>query len=446
MGIDFNLGKLPVEKDVCCMKNPKIIRAWTWYDWANSVYSLTITSAVFPVYYTSVTSNTKGTLVDFWGFELENTVLYSWVLSLSFLLSASLTPILSGIADYSGRKKWFMQFFCYLGSLSCIALAGFTGENIEFGMMAFLLASIGFTGSLVFYNAFLPEICDPKDYDQVSARGFAMGYIGSVILLIFSLLLIQKPDWFGLTSGTWPARISFLTVGLWWMGFAQITFRQLPENSREVKLNGSLLTHGFQELKKTYASLSELPAIKTFLSGFFLFSMGIQTVMYMATLFGSKELKLETADLIITILLIQLVGIGGAYLFARLAKVLGNPEAILIALLIWTGICIGAWFTTTRNEFFLLASVVGIVMGGTQSLSRSTFALYLPQTKDHASYFSLLDVTEKLAIVLGTASYGLIEAMTGSMRNSVVLLVVFFLVGGGAIIRLIREKANAKHL
>ncbi len=425
--------------------NRKNIRAWAWYDWANSVYSLTITSAIFPVYYTAVTTTDSGSMVDFFGFTLENTVLYSWILSLSFLISAALTPILSGIADYGGRKKWFMQAFCYLGGFSSIALAGFTGpENLELGMTAFLLASLGFTGSLVFYNAFLPEICAPSEYDTVSARGYAMGYLGSMILLILNLLMIQKPDWFGLNPGTWPARISCITVGFWWIGFAQITFRGLPKEPQNRGFVPGILTKGFQELRHTWASLKNLPQLKIFLSGFFFYSMGIQTVMYMATLFGSKELKLETSDLILTVLLIQLVGIGGAYLFAWLAKMLGNPQAIVIALFIWMFICFAAWFTYTREEFFAIAIGVGLVMGGTQSLSRSTFARNLPATIDHASYFSLLDVTEKLAIVLGTASYGFFEVITGNMRNSIVLLMFFFLIGAAAMIGMIREQKRLK--
>lgn len=430
---------MTTQTDLSPSLRKKRIRAWTWYDWANSVYSLTITSAIFPVYFVSVTTKGTSDLVDFFGWTLQNTVLYSWIISASFLVSALLTPILSGIADFSGRKKWFMQAFCYLGSFSCITLSAFTGGNTELGMTAFFFASVGFTGSLVFYNAFLPEICEPKEYDQVSARGFAMGYIGSVILLIFNLVLIQKPEWFGLTDGTWPARISFITVGLWWMGFAQITFRNLPPEPQSGGFQNGIWKKGLRELKLTFEEFKSHGKLRIFLSAFFFYSMGIHTVFYMATLFGSKELKLETSDLILTILLIQLVGIGGAFLFARLAKQYGNPMAILLALCIWIGVCFGAWYTYTREEFFMLAIAVGLVMGGIQSLSRSTFALHLPETKDHASYFSFLDVTEKIAIVLGTASYGIIEAYSGSMRNSVMLLAIFFLIGAGGIIRMIRR-------
>jgi len=425
------------------MKSKKQIRAWTWYDWANSVYSLTITSAVFPVYYNSVTtSDATGDLLLFWGFEMKNTVLYSWALSFSFLVGAILTPILSGIADYGGRKKWFMQFFCYLGATSCIALAGFTGENLNLGILAFVLASIGFTSSLVFYNAFLPEIALPHEYDQVSAKGFAMGYLGSVILLLLNLAMIQQPEWFGMESGTWPARISFIMVGVWWIGFAQITFRNLPAEPVNRGFTPDILRKGYRELIQTVQSLRILPKLRYFLTAFFFYSMGMQTVMYMATLFGTKELQLETADLIITILLIQLVGIAGAFAFAKLAKIYTNPLAILLALGIWTGVCFAAWFVTSREEFFLLAVAVGIVMGGTQSLSRSTFAFYLPKTQDHASYFSLLDVSEKMAIVLGTAAYGFIEAFTGSMRDSVLMLIVFFLLGAGGLLRLITDESK----
>lgn len=418
----------------------KRIWSWTWYDWANSVYSLTITSAVFPVYYTAVTTHNGSDMVQFWGMDIKNTVLYSWALSLSFLISALLTPVLSGIADYSGRKKQFMQLFCYIGGISCLALAGFTGENLNLGITAFVLASIGFTGSLVFYNAFLPEICRPDEYDKVSARGYAMGYAGSVILLLLNLMMIQKPGWFGLEEGTLPARISFLTVGLWWIGFAQITFRNLPPEPVNRGFVPGILKKGIHELLNTFKSLKHQPRLRSFLRSFFFFSMGIQTVMYMATLFGTKELKLETADLITTILLIQLVAIGGAYFFAWMARKYGNILSLLIALGIWICICVAAADVYTREEFFLLAVAVGIVMGGTQSLSRSTFALYLPKTDDHASYFSMLDVCEKLAIVLGTAAYGLIEAMTGSMRNSILMLIIFFLLGSAFLLKLVRKQ------
>jgi len=417
------------------------IRAWTWYDWANSVYSLTITSAVFPIYYASVTSSATSDIVDFLGFTVKNTVLYSWALSLSFLIGAALTPLLSGIADYSGRKRLFMQLFCYMGGISCIALAGFTGDNLTLGLSAFVLASIGFTGSLVFYNAFLPEICRPDEYDIVSAKGFAMGYMGSVILLILNLAMIQQPDWFGLSAGTMPARISFALVGVWWMAFAQITFQNLPPEKGKGRFSSDVLVRGYEELILTLKSLRYLPAMRAFLIAFFFYSMGMQTVMYMATLFGTKELKLETSDLIITILLIQLVGIGGAFLFARLAKIYGNAHAIVLALAIWTAVCFAAWFVHTREEFFMLAVAVGVVMGGTQSLSRSTFALQLPRgSKDTASYFSLLDVSEKMSIVLGTAAYGIIEAMTGNMRNSVLMLTIFFLIGAGGMLRLLKKE------
>ena len=417
----------------------KRITAWTWYDWANSVYSLTITSAVFPAYYTAVTTHHNSDIINFFGLNIQNTVLYSWALSFAFLISAFLTPILSGIADYGGNKKIFLKSFCYLGSLACLGLGFFDGDNVEWGILCFMLASIGFSGSLVFYNAFLPEICTPAEMDKVSARGFSMGYIGSVILLIINLAMIQFPDALGIPSGTWPARISFFMVGLWWAGFAQITFFNLPPEKSQSTIHKKWIYHGFQELRKVYIDLNQNKLLKRYLFSFFFYSIGMQTVLYMATLFGTKELKLETSDLIITILLIQFVGIIGAYLFAWLATKIGNFQTLIIALIIWTGVCIGAWFTNSREDFFLLAGIVGIVMGGTQSLSRSTFSKKLPVTLDHASYFSFLDVSEKLSIVIGMAGYGFIEAATGSMRNSIIALLFFFLVGIGGLVYLIKK-------
>ncbi|MGZ5282048.1 MAG: MFS transporter [Bacteroidia bacterium] len=414
------------------LNNKKIIRAWTMYDWANSVYSLVITSTIFPVYYNSVTRSAfDGDMVQFFGISVSNTVVYSYAISFSFLLMAILSPLLSGIADYSGRKKSFMKFFVILGSLACMGLYFFDGKNIEYGILCSVLASIGFGGSLVFYNSYLPEITSPENYDNVSARGFALGYIGSVILMIFNLAMVLKPELFGLEPGGMPARISFLTVGLWWFGFSQYTFAYLPSATKTKPHEGteSIILKGFKTLVHIWHSLKMLPKARVFLLSFFFYNMGVQTVMYMAANFGEKELHLESGTLITAILIIQIVAIGGAFLFAELSKRRGNIVSISTILLIWIGVCVGAYFVTGAQQFFTLAFVVGLIMGGIQSLSRSTYSKFLPEAADHTSYFSFYDVAEKISIVLGTFMFGFAEYLTGSMRNSILPLMLFFIIG-----------------
>ncbi|GAB3646897.1 MFS transporter [Echinicola sediminis] len=412
--------------------------AWSMYDWANSVYSLVITSTIFPVYYNSVTkSEEAGDMVSFFGVELVNTVLYSWSLSFSFLVIAFLSPLLSGMADSGGMKLTFMKIFASLGAVSCMGLFFFRGENLEYGIICSVLASIGYSGSIVFYNAFLPEISEEKEYDMLSARGFALGYIGSVVLLVINLLMIQFPEVFFLSDGGEAARWSFLLTGIWWLGFSLIPFSMLPNNPYHRKLDKSLLLSGYREIKKVFNSLKVKPQLKQFLLAFWFYSMGVQTVMYMAASFGDKELRMEGDKLIITILIIQVVAILGSYLFAFIARSKGNRFSLVSMVLIWIGICGAAYLVTTEYEFYALAFVVGLVMGGIQAISRSSYTKLIPtETIDHASYFSFYDVTEKLAIVLGTFSYGLIEQFTGSMRDSSLVLGTFFAFGLVFLLRL----------
>lgn len=399
------------------------------YDWANSVYNLVITSTIFPIYYSKVTSSPNSDIVNFLGFQFVNTSLYAYAISFSFLITALLSPLLSSIADYSGTKKGFMKTYTWMGAIACSLLFFFTGENIEFGIIMFVIASIGYSGSLVFYNAYLPEIASADKQDKVSARGFALGYIGSSILLIFNLMMILNPTWFGIEQSGLPARISFLTVGVWWIGFAAYSFYYLPKNVFNKKPKGHYLLNGYRELQLVWKQIKKLNRIKYYLFAFFFYTMGVQTVMYVAALFGEKELKLESGQLIMTILIIQFVGMAGAFLFAFLSKKLGNIRALIIAIIIWIGICIGAYYVYNVIQFYVIAFCVGMVMGGIQALSRSTYSKLLPETEDHTSFFSFFDVTEKIAIVLGTASYGLIEQLTGSMRNSIVALTSFFIIG-----------------
>ncbi|HEV7381054.1 MAG TPA: MFS transporter [Dyadobacter sp.] len=412
--------------------NPRIINAWCMYDWANSVHALVIVSSIFPVYFSATAHSVSGSSdINFFGWTVKSSVLFSYTVSFAFLITAAMIPLCTAIADYTGKKKNFMKFFCYLGAISCMLLFFFTKDTLIPSLLLFGLSLVGWAGSIVFYDSYLPEIATEDNYDRYSARGFSMGYLGSVLLLLFNLSMILFPHFYGIENKAIPARISFFTVGIWWILFAQIPFRYLPDGKPGVRSpKGNWIFNGFQELKKVYAQLQDQPYLAKFLSAFFIYTMGLRTVMYVATIFGATELKLPSQSLIITVLLIQLVGIIGSFSFAWLSGQIGNIYALMIGVVIWIGICAGAYYTTEAMEFYILACTVGMVMGGLQSLSRATYSKLLPeQTSDTASYFSFYDVTEKLAIVMGTFIYGFVEQFTGSMRNSILALLVIFVFG-----------------
>lgn len=412
----------------------KVINGWAMYDWANSVYNLVITTTFFPIYYTEMTRAEpfNGT-VTFMGRSFVNTALYNYALAAAYMLVAFTLPVLTSIADYKGNKKRFMQFFCYMGAIACSCLYFFNSENFSFGIICMMLAAIGFYGSLVFYNSYLPEIAEIKDRDRISARGFSFGYIGSVLMQLFGFGLVLFYDKIPLLKSEGDAvRLTFLLVGLWWMGFAQIPFARLPKSRGVIEETGNgknIFTGGFMELKKVFSQVGRMPVMKRFLTAFFFYNMGVQTVMLAATNFGSKVLNLPSTKLIITVVLIQLVAIAGAYFISRLSEKFGNLQVLIFVVLFWIVVCIIGYMMQTEYHFYGLAIAVGLVMGGIQSLSRSTYSKLMPETKDTASFFSFYDITEKIAIVIGLSSFGYIEELTGSMRNSVLALIVFFALG-----------------
>lgn len=460
----------------------KIIRGWVMYDWANSVYNLVISSAIFPIFYDTVTTNfytekynklngiSEGTelpkgvqvTVDFFGWEVSNSALMSFVLSASFLVVTFLSPFLSGIADYRGNKKRFLQFFCYLGATACISLFFFNDLLVsgwlELGLLSLFIASIGFWNSLVFYNSYLPEIADPSQHDKISARGFSMGYFGSMLLLIICLLLMMVPQ---LTFGYFddpttspkveglPARYCFILVGVWWIFFSQFTYRVLPNVlSNRVKEKG-YIWKGFRELKKVFVEFRHTFRLKRYLTAFFFFNTGVQTVMLMATFFAKKEIawpvnpetgKPNDSGLIIAILLIQLLGAAGAFIMSRLSGKIGNIKTLGVSIVIWLGVCAGAFVIKTPVQFYILACVVGLVMGGVQAMARSTYSKFLPETEDHASYFSFYDATEKIGIVCGTLFFGVMEILFDSMRFSVLSVAFFFVMGLLMLFRVPKEE------
>lgn len=428
------------------LNDQRTVRAWCMYDWANSVYSLVITSAIFPVYYKAATTVDGNDIVSFLGFRIQNSNLYSYSLSFSFLIVAAIIPLLSGMADYAGKKKSFMKFFVWMGALSCMGLFFFTGvSTLWAGILFSIMASIGYSGSLVFYDAFLPEVVTEDRYDATSARGYSMGYYGSVLMMVCCLVMIMNYEVFRFSSAAEATRVCFLLVGAWWIGFSLIPFHVLPENPFGMKPSGNLWTKGYHEVRKVWKSLSSHRDLRRFLSAYFFYNMGVQTVMYLSALFGTDVLKLKEEVLIGTILAIQLVGSVGAFLFARLSGARGNKTSLLVMIGIWIGICVAAFFISAAWHFYLVAVVVGLVMGGIQSLSRATYSKLMPQdTVDHASYFSFYDVTYNLSIVFGTLSYGLINQLTGSMRYSALGLALYFIIGMAFLVSIRSTKISGR--
>jgi UMF1 family MFS transporter len=427
--------------------NKKTIRAWAMFDWANSAYNLVITSTIFPAYYVAITANeAKGDSVIFFGHSFVNTALSNYALAVAYFVIVLMLPILTSIADYRGNKKTFMQFFTWLGAVACCCLYFFKPATLEFGIISFALAAIGYSGGFVFYNSYLPEIATVDNQDAVSAKGFSYGYIGSMIIQVICFVFVLAPGVFGITDASFPARLSFLLVGLWWLGFAQIPFRVLPAgNAKVANKQVSVLRGGFIELGKVWQQVKHMPLLKRYLPAFFFYSMGVQTIMLAAAGFGAKVLHLPTTSLITIILIIQLVAIFGANLMSRLSAKYGNVSVLTGVVVIWIMVCLVAYFINNAIQFYLLAAVVGLVMGGIQSLSRSTYSKYLPQdATDTASFFSFYDVTEKLAIVGGMFSFALIEDLTGSMRNSILALGVFFIVGLILLIALNKQERKLK--
>lgn len=429
----------------------KLLNAWAFYDWANSVYTLTIASAIFPIFYEKLFTD-RSHYIEVFGMTLKNSALISFTTAAAFLVVAFMSPLLSGIADYVGNKKAFMRFFCYLGALSCMGLYWFSLEHIYIGLTFYFLGLIGYWGSLVFYNSYLPDIAYPEQQDKISAKGYSMGYIGSVILLIFNLSMVMKPDFYGITGKPLEAALkamqySFISVGIWWIGFSQYSYYYLPKGNKNAqKVSTAVVFNGFRELKKVWKLLSQNVALKRYLGSFFVYSMAVQTVLLVATYFGAQEVAWTneseaTTGLIICILLIQLLAILGAVATSRASAKYGNIPVLIVINTIWAIFCAGAYFITLPIHFYVMAALAGIIMGGIQSLSRSTYSKLLPESDDTASFFSFYDVSEKVGIVIGMCIYGLIDQITGSPRLAIVFLAVFFIVGIILLFRIPKKSA-----
>lgn len=423
--------------------SPKLVHAWAFYDWANSVYSLVIASTIFPIFYGALFRQKEIDAVQFIGFSIQSEALIPYVTAFGFLIIALISPLLSGIADYLGNKKSFMKFFCYLGSISCMSLYFFSLDNLWLSLISYLFALIGFWGSLVFYNSYLPDIAPKEQQDRVSAKGYSLGYIGSVILLLICLamvLLVPEKD------ALQMMRYSFLLVGLWWLGFSQYSYKYLPSYKNNNKLRFDILFNGFRELQKAGQLIQQIQPLKRYLTAFFVYSMAVQTIMLIAAYFGEKEVQWgsdskRTIGLIISILVIQLVAIFGAWVTSRLVEKYGNINVLVLLNFLWILICIYAYFVITPNDFYIAAFCVGLVMGGIQSLSRSTYSKLIPtDSKDTTSFFSFYDVAEKIGIVIGMFTYGYIADITGRIQNAILFFIVFFCVGLLLLLRVPKNK------
>lgn len=418
----------------------KLLNAWAFYDWANSVYSLVISSAIFPIFYGALFRVAGIEKVTLFGGEIARAPLISYVTSLAFVFIAIVTPLVSGVADYLGNKRMFLKFFCYLGALSCIGLYWFSLENIIFGLVCYFFGLVGFWVSFAINNSYLPDIAYPEQQDSISAKGYSFGYVGSVILLVFNLAMVMKPEIFGITNGEGEVaeikamKYSFITVGIWWILFSQYTFANLPKGYKREGRRDHIILNGFRELKSVWHQLGENRRLKRYLGAFFVYSMAVQTVMLIATYFGEEEIAWgsdseRTTGLIVSILVIQIVAIFGATATAWASKVFGNIKTLIVINAIWVLLCVYAYFVQTPMDFYTAAGLVGIVMGGIQALSRSTYSKFLPDTTDTTSFFSFYDVAEKIGIIIGTFLYGIVAQLTGSMRNSTIFLGLFFLIG-----------------
>ena len=410
----------------------KLLNAWAFYDWANSVYTLVISSTIFPIYYGSLFRAKGIEEVELFGFLIRSEALISYVTALGFLIIAFISPLLSGIADYLGNKKFFLKLFCYVGSISCMSLYFFSLENIIFSLITYLLALIGFWGSLVFYNSYLPDIAHKEQQDKISAKGFSLGYVGSVILLLICLAMVMMVEE---TQAIQMMKYSFLLVGIWWIGFSQYTYYYLPDNKNSNKMHKNLIFNGFRELLKVWHQIKNILPLKRYLAAFFVYSMAVQTIMIIAAYFGEKEVQWgsdskRTTGLIISILVIQLVAVFGAWITSKLVEKFGNIKVLMLLNFLWILICTYAYFVVTPNDFYIAAFFVGLVMGGIQSLSRSTYSKFIPSdTKDTTSFFSFYDVAEKVGIVIGMLTYGYIADITGKIQNAILFLILFFIVG-----------------
>jgi UMF1 family MFS transporter len=415
------------------MKNDKReIFGWTMYDWANSAFSTTVITVFLGPYLAGIIENVEGTgrfmLLGF--IEMTAEGFFPFCVSLSVLLQVFFLPILGAIADYSRLKKRMMMGFAVLGAASTLGLFFVEGNLYALGGLLFIIANLSFGASIVFYNAFLPQIVTDDQRDRVSSRGFAMGYAGGGLLLLLNLILFNFAENLGLSAGQ-VARISIASAGVWWLVFGFFAFRRLRERGaeRELPHGATYLSIGFKQLAATLRELRKYPMTVRYLLAYLLYNDGIQTVIVIAALFGAQELGMGISELTLVILMVQAVAFMGALLFGRIAGRLGAKRSVIISLIIWSLISIWAQVSLqSKTEFWLLAAVAAVVLGGSQALSRSLFSLMIPKEKE-AEFFSFYEISERGTSWMGPALFTFVQVRTGSMRTAIFSLIVLFVSG-----------------
>ena len=401
----------------------KIINAWSMYDWANSAFATTIMAAMFPPFYRSmVTATGLG--------EADATAYWAYTTSIALLLIAIVAPVLGAISDYTGGKKWYIAFFAALGVVGTGLFAFLGDDTYVLGSILFIAGNVGFAGANVFYESLLPHIAKKDDIDQISTRGYALGYVGGGILLIINVLWYMKPEWFFMPGVGFALRASFFSVAVWWALFSIPLFRSVPEppsvRSRQESTN--VLRAGFGRLAHTFRQITRYKQLLLFLAAFWLYNDGIGTIIKMATAYGD-EIGIGLTDMTIALIITQFVGIPFSFGFGWLARRLGTKRSILLGLGIYTLISIAGYFMQTATHFYILAFVVGMVQGGTQALSRSLYGAMVPRSQT-AEFFGFFSTSSKFAGIAGPLLFGVVSQIAGGSRLSIVSLIIFFVVGG----------------
>jgi UMF1 family MFS transporter len=401
------------------------LRAWAMYDWANSAFQTTIIAAVFPIYFASVAA------VDL--ADAERTSRFAWATTIAIVIVALVAPLLGAIADYAAIKKRMLAVFMGLGVAATLAMYAITRGDWVLALILFVIGNIGVAGSIVFYESLLPHLVSPQELDRVSSAGYAIGYLGGGVLLAINLLMIQQPAWFGIPDSGTAVRLSFASVGVWWLVFSLPLFRQVPEPPRAVESDeapsGNAFVTGVHRLVETFRELRRYKQAFLLLTAFLIYNDGIQTIIRMATIYGTS-LKIDESAMITALLITQFTGVPFAFLFGHIASRVGAKPAVFAGLAVYAAITVLGYFMRTATHFFMLAILVGMVQGGTQALSRSLFASMIPRHKS-SEFFAFFGVFERYAGILGPLVFASMVQSTGSSRNAILAVLVFFIVGGG---------------
>jgi MFS transporter, UMF1 family len=413
-------------------------RSWYLYDWANSAFSTTVISLFIGPYLTSIAENSADAagMISLWGFEMRPGSLYPYAISFSVFMQVFLLPIVGGIADRIKSRNGLLAVFAYIGSISTICLYFVKDGRFALGAFLLIVANISFGAALVVANSYIQDLASPDKRDAVSSRGWAAGYAGGGLLLLLNLILYAGYESFGVTQAE-AVRISLMSAGIWWALFTIITVRGLRTLNRPVGAVGSeALTVGFKELKTTIKDVRKYPETLKFLIAYLFYNDGIQTVIAISGTYAILELKLTEISLVIAILIVQVTALIGALLLAKLSDKIGAKKVILLTLLIWTLMVVITYALPAgqQNPYLAIAAGIGFVLGGSQALSRSLYSQVIPRSRE-AQYFSFYEISERGTSWLGTLAFGIAFGLTGSYRQSVLLIIAFFVIGGLLLLR-----------